>query len=93
MHRQGRIETLHAGDLRLGEAFSLSYQQLSPSAQLMLHRITAGEPPATPSAQAALAELIEVGLLNETPSGSYEMHGLVEEFARTMNGPASSATT
>jgi hypothetical protein len=59
----------------------------------MLHRITAVEPPATPSAQAALAELIEASLLNETPSGCYEIHGLVRKFARMMDCTASSATS
>jgi hypothetical protein len=93
MHRQGRIETLRAGDLGLDEAFSLSYQRLSTSARLILHRITTVEPPTTPSAQAALAELVEAGLLSETPRGSYQIHELVEQFAHMMDGTMSSATS
>jgi transcriptional regulator with XRE-family HTH domain len=91
-----RLDQFKAGDLRIATAFGMSYQQLADTGQRMFRRLAvvpgrdfdaalaavAGEVPVE-VAWDALDELVDLGLLLDSPAGRYRFHDLVRLFART----------
>lgn len=90
-----RLDQLKAGDLKIANAFGMSYEQLAPSARRVFRRLAlipgtdfdpalaavAGELSIT-DAWDALDELIDLGLLQDGAHGRYRFHDLVRLFAR-----------
>ncbi|CAM5632774.1 ATP-binding protein [Streptomyces atroolivaceus] len=88
-----RLDALVAGDMRVSSAFDLSYHQLTPDAARLFRRLAlvpgpdAGPACAArligqdlPSAEAALGELIETGLLG-THGNRFKLHDLLRLYA------------
>ncbi|MGW5667300.1 BTAD domain-containing putative transcriptional regulator [Micromonospora sp. NPDC003776] len=91
------LAELAAGQRSVGQAFALSYAQLTPPSQrlfrfLGLHpgsrfdsRVAAallGLP--LPAAENLLDELVDAHLVEEVQPGRYRLHDLVREYARTL---------
>ena len=90
-----RLRTLTVGDLAVGAAFSLSYQQLSRTSQRMFRRLSLipgrdmgadlgavlMECPVF-EAEESMDELVELGLLAPGATGRYQFHDLLRLFAR-----------
>ena len=90
-----RLAQLSAGDLKIATAFGMSYEQLVPAARRVFRRLAlvpgrdfdaalaavAGEI-AIEDAWDVLDELVDLGLLQDGPSGRYRFHDLVLLFAR-----------
>ena len=91
-----RLDQFKAGDLKIATAFALSYEQLADAAQRVFRRLAVvpgrdfdadlaavvGEVPLE-VAWDALDELVDLGLLHDSPAGRYRFHDLVRLFART----------
>ena len=91
-----RLDQFKAGDLRIATAFGMSYEQLADPAQRMFRRLAVvpgrdfdaalagvvGEVPVE-VAWDALDELVDLGLLLDSPAGRFRFHDLVRLFART----------
>ncbi|MFB7056053.1 helix-turn-helix domain-containing protein [Streptomyces vinaceus] len=90
-----RLDQLQAGDLKISNAFALSYEQLTPSSRRMFRRLAAVPGPdfdaalaavaggvAVEEAWDALASLVGLGLLHDTTAGRFRFHDLVRLFAR-----------
>ncbi|MEH1165697.1 BTAD domain-containing putative transcriptional regulator [Micromonospora sp. CPCC 205539] len=93
----GPLAELIAGERSVGQAFALSYAQVSPAAQrlfrmLGLHtstrfdsRVAAALGELTmPEAQDVLDELVDSHLAEEVEPGRYRLHDLLREYARTL---------
>ncbi|MGW1411702.1 helix-turn-helix domain-containing protein [Streptomyces sp. NPDC002403] len=90
-----RLEQFTAGDLKIANAFRMSYEQLSDAARRMFRRLAVvpgqgfhaalaavvGEVPSV-DAWAALDDLVDLGLLSDSDGGRYHFHDLVRLFAR-----------
>ncbi|MET8413734.1 helix-turn-helix domain-containing protein [Streptomyces sp. NPDC005195] len=95
-----RLDSLQAGGLQVRAAFALSYQQLSPSSQLLFRRATLAAGPdfspesaalltGLPAARAALCaeELTDAGLLQpDSVVERYRFHDLLKLFATEQLG-------
>jgi len=91
-HRLGQFK---AGDLKIANAFEMSYEQLADSAQRLFRRLAvvpgrdfdaalaavAGGMPIE-DAWDALDDLVDLGLLQDSGAGRYRFHDLVRLFAR-----------
>ncbi|MEV7234784.1 tetratricopeptide repeat protein [Streptomyces sp. NPDC051020] len=90
-----RLEQFKAGDLKIANAFGMSYEQLGAAARRVFRRLAAvpGQDfDATLAAVAgaieladawdALDELVDLGLLQDGTTGRYRFHDLVRLFAR-----------
>ncbi|MDT9687313.1 helix-turn-helix domain-containing protein [Streptomyces sp. P9(2023)] len=90
-----RLEQFKAGDLKIANAFGMSYEQLADSARRVfrslavipgrdfdaaLTAVAGGVPIA--DAWDALDELVDLGLLQDSTAGRYRFHDLVRLFAR-----------
>jgi tetratricopeptide (TPR) repeat protein/transcriptional regulator with XRE-family HTH domain len=90
-----RLDQLTAGDLKIANAFGMSYEQLADSARRVFRRlavvpgrdfdaglaaIAGGVPIET--AWDALDELVDLGLLQDSAAGRHRFHDLVRLFAR-----------
>ncbi|MFE5023398.1 tetratricopeptide repeat protein [Streptomyces sp. NPDC056656] len=92
---ESRLHQLKAGDLKIANAFGLSYEQLAPAARRMFRRLAvipgrdfdavltavAGGMPIE-DAWNALDDLVDLGLLQDGAAGRYRFHDLVRLFAR-----------
>ncbi|MFI2710281.1 BTAD domain-containing putative transcriptional regulator [Micromonospora sp. NPDC018662] len=91
------LAELAAGERSVGQAFALSYAQVSPTAQRMLRLL--GLPPgggfdnrvaaalaeiSLAEAQDLLDELVDAHLVEEGEPGRYRLHDLIREYARTL---------
>ncbi|MEU5548317.1 BTAD domain-containing putative transcriptional regulator [Micromonospora sp. NPDC047793] len=91
------LAELAAGQRSVGDAFALSYAQVTPEAQRMFRRlglhpgvrfdstvaaVLADLPLA--EAQEVLDELVDAHLVEEPEPGRYRLHDLVREYARTL---------
>ncbi|MGW2014754.1 helix-turn-helix domain-containing protein [Streptomyces sp. NPDC001927] len=90
-----RLEQFHAGDLKIANAFGLSYEQLADSTRRVFRNLAvvpgrdfdaaltavAGGMPIV-DAWDALDELVDLGLLQDSGEGLYRFHDLVRLFAR-----------
>ncbi|MGI5229474.1 ATP-binding protein [Actinoallomurus sp. CA-142502] len=90
-----RLHHFRAGDLKIANAFGMSYGQLPATAQKVFRRLAlvpgrgfdatlaavVGELPIE-DAWDALDELVDLGLLQDSTSGRYRFHDLVRLFAR-----------
>ncbi|WP_433530150.1 BTAD domain-containing putative transcriptional regulator [Micromonospora sp. CA-263727] len=99
------LAELAAGQRSVGEAFALSYAQVSPAAQrtfrlLGLHpgvRVDTATAAAVAGAalveaQEALDELVDAHLMDEPEPGRYRLHDLVREYAWTLLSDPARAT-
>ncbi|MFG2885461.1 tetratricopeptide repeat protein [Streptomyces sp. NPDC048297] len=90
-----RLEQFTAGDLKIANAFGMSYEQLGSVARRVFRRLAAVPGPDFDAALAAVAggiglgdswdaldELVDLGLLQDGTSGRYRFHDLVGLFAR-----------
>ncbi|MFD3941827.1 helix-turn-helix domain-containing protein [Streptomyces sp. NPDC058579] len=90
-----RLDQLKAGDLKIANAFGMSYEQLAPSARKLFRRLALVTGHDFDAALAAvvgeisvedawntLDELIDLGLLQDSGAGRYRFHDLVGLFAR-----------
>jgi transcriptional regulator with XRE-family HTH domain len=91
-----RLDQFKAGDLKIATAFGMSYEQLADAARRVFRRLAVvpggdfdaaiagvvGEVPVE-VAWDALDELVDLGLLLDSPAGRYQFHDLVRLFART----------
>jgi transcriptional regulator with XRE-family HTH domain len=91
-----RLDQFKAGDLKIATAFAMSYDQLGDTARRVFRRLAVvpgpdfdatlagivGEVPVE-VAWDALDELVDLGLLFDSPAGRYRFHDLVRLFART----------
>jgi tetratricopeptide (TPR) repeat protein len=90
-----RLDQLSAGDLKIANAFGMSYEQLADSARRVFRRLAlvpgrdfdaalaavlGGS--STADTWNALDELVDLGLLQDSTSGRYRFHDLVRLFAR-----------
>ncbi|MFG2629763.1 ATP-binding protein [Streptomyces sp. NPDC048473] len=90
-----RLDQFKAGDLKIANAFGMSYEQLATSARRVFRRlavvpgrnfdaalaaVVGGT--STEDAWNALDELVDLGLLQDSTSGRYRFHDLVRLFAR-----------
>ncbi|MEU0151099.1 AfsR/SARP family transcriptional regulator [Micromonospora fulviviridis] len=95
--RRDPLAELAAGERSVGQAFALSYAQVSPPAQrlfwlLGLHpgeRFDGAVAAALielplPEAQDLLDELVDAHLAEEVEPGRYRLHDLLREYARTL---------
>ncbi|MBE1606957.1 hypothetical protein HEB94_003805 [Actinopolymorpha pittospori] len=94
-NEERRLDQLRAGDLKIANAFEMSYEQLADSARRVFRRLALvpgrdfdaalaavlGET-AIEGAWDALDELVDLGLLQDSTSGRYRFHDLVRLFAR-----------
>ncbi|MFC0008009.1 AfsR/SARP family transcriptional regulator [Micromonospora siamensis] len=93
----GPLAELVAGQRSVGQAFALSYAQVSPDAQRMfrllgLHpgvrfdnRVAAALAERTlPDTQDLLDELVDAHLAEEAEPGRYRLHDLIREYARLL---------
>lgn len=92
---ESRLDQFKAGDLRIANAFGMSYEQLSESARRVFRRLAvipgrdfdaalaavAGSMPIE-DAWTALDDLVDLGLLQDSTAGRYRFHDLVRLFAR-----------
>lgn len=90
-----RLDQFKAGDLKIANAFGMSYEQLAESARQMFRRLAvvpgqdfdaalaaaAGGVPVE-DAWEALDDLVDLGLLYDSGVGRYRFHDLVRLFAR-----------
>ncbi|MFI9593759.1 ATP-binding protein [Nonomuraea sp. NPDC052265] len=90
-----RLDQLRAGDLKIANAFAMSYGQLADTARRVFRRLAlvpghdfdatlaavVGDLPIE-DAWDALDELVDLGLLQDGASGRYRFHDLVRLFAR-----------
>ncbi|MFI6925234.1 helix-turn-helix domain-containing protein [Nonomuraea spiralis] len=90
-----RLDQLRAGDLRIANAFGVSYEQLGEAGRRVFRRLSSvpgkdfdasvasvvGDT-SMEEAWRVLDELVDLGLLQEGPSGRYHFHDLVRLFAR-----------
>ncbi|MEV5008708.1 helix-turn-helix domain-containing protein [Streptomyces sp. NPDC055692] len=92
---EGRLEHFKAGDLKIANAFGMSYEQLGVVARRVFRRLSvvpgqdidaevAAVVGAVERAAAwdALDELVDLGLLQDGAAGRYRFHDLVRLFAR-----------
>ncbi|MGW2013570.1 tetratricopeptide repeat protein [Streptomyces sp. NPDC001927] len=90
-----RLDQLKAGDLKIANAFGMSYEQLAPDARKLFRRLALVTGHDFDAALAAvvgeisvedawnvLDELIDLGLLQDSGAGRYRFHDLVGLFAR-----------
>ncbi|MGH3382022.1 MAG: ATP-binding protein [Actinoallomurus sp.] len=90
-----RLDQLSAGDLKIANAFGMSYEQLADSARRVFRRLALVPGRDFDAALAAvlggssiedawdaLDELVDLGLLQDSTSGRYRFHDLVRLFAR-----------
>ncbi|MFI9103000.1 ATP-binding protein [Streptomyces fildesensis] len=90
-----RLDQFKAGDLKIANAFGMSYEQLAPSARRVFRRMAVApgrDFDATLAAVVggtsiedawnALDELVDLGLLQDSTSGRYRFHDLVRLFGR-----------
>ncbi|MFV5993700.1 helix-turn-helix domain-containing protein [Streptomyces sp. NPDC056231] len=90
-----RLDQFKAGDLKIANAFGMSYEQLADCARLVFRRLAAvpgRDFDATLAAVAgglpiedtwdALDDLVDLGLLQDSTAGRYRFHDLVRLFAR-----------
>ena len=91
-HRLGQFK---AGDLKIANAFEMSYEQLADSAQRVFRRLAVAPGRDFDAALAAVAggmaiedawdaldDLVDLGLLQDSAAGRYRFHDLVRLFAR-----------
>ncbi|MFE6497880.1 ATP-binding protein [Streptomyces sp. NPDC057748] len=90
-----RLDHFKAGDLKIANAFRMSYEQLAPPARQVFRRLAVvpgrdfgaalaavvGETPIE-DAWDALDELVDLGLLQDSTQDRYRFHDLVRLFAR-----------
>ncbi|MGW6143074.1 helix-turn-helix domain-containing protein [Streptomyces sp. NPDC055140] len=90
-----RLDQFTAGDLKIANAFGMSYAQLSDAARRMFRRlavvpgqdfdaalaVVAGGV-SSKDAWEALDDLVDLGLLHDSAAGRYRFHDLVRLFAR-----------
>lgn len=90
-----RLDQFRAGDLKIANAFGMSYEQLTESARRVFRRLAvipgrdfdaaltavAGGIPIE-DAWDALDDLVDLGLLQDSAEGRYRFHDLVRLFAR-----------
>ncbi|GIH48693.1 Helix-turn-helix domain-containing protein [Microbispora rosea] len=94
-NEERRLEQLSAGDLKIANAFGMSYEQLAVSARRVFRRLALVPGRDFDAALAAvvggisvedawdaLDELVDLGLLQDGASGRYRFHDLVRLFAR-----------
>ncbi|MFG1826674.1 ATP-binding protein [Microbispora bryophytorum] len=94
-NEERRLEQLSAGDLKIANAFGMSYEQLAGSARKLFRRLALVPGRDFDAALAAVAggisaeeawdaldELVDLGLLQDGASGRYRFHDLVRLFAR-----------
>jgi tetratricopeptide (TPR) repeat protein/transcriptional regulator with XRE-family HTH domain len=92
-----RLALLHAENLSAAAAFELSYQDLTPGAQLLFRRLGLVPGPSFDGYAAAaldgtsldstrrrLDELYDQHLIGEPAPGRYQLHDLLREHARTL---------
>lgn len=90
-----RLEQFRAGDLKIANAFGMSYEQLAVSARQVFRRLAVVPGRDFDAALAAVAggtsiedawnaldELVDLGLLEDSASGRYRFHDLVRLFGR-----------
>ncbi|MFJ6656382.1 ATP-binding protein [Streptomyces sp. NPDC091377] len=90
-----RLDQFKAGDLKIANAFGMSYEQLTASARRMFRRLAVVPGPDFDAAPAAvvggvpvedaweaLDDLVDLGLLHDGAAGRYRFHDLVRLFAR-----------
>jgi transcriptional regulator with XRE-family HTH domain/tetratricopeptide (TPR) repeat protein len=90
-----RLEQFKAGDLKIANAFGMSYEQLAASARRVFRRLAVVPGRDFDAALAAVAggisiedawnaldELVDLGLLQDGTSGRYRFHDLVRLFGR-----------
>jgi tetratricopeptide (TPR) repeat protein/transcriptional regulator with XRE-family HTH domain len=90
-----RLDQLSAGDLKIANAFKMSYEQLADSARRVFRRLalvpgrdfdpalaTVLGGDSAEGTWDALDELVDLGLLQDSSSGRYRFHDLVRLFAR-----------
>ncbi|MET8327357.1 hypothetical protein [Streptomyces sp. NPDC005181] len=90
-----RLDQFKAGDLKIANAFGMSYEQLAASARRVFRRLAVVPGQDFGAALAAvvggtsiedawdaLDELVDLGLLQDSTSGRYRFHDLVRLLAR-----------
>ncbi|MFF6954992.1 MULTISPECIES: NB-ARC domain-containing protein [unclassified Streptomyces] len=90
-----RLDQLTAGDLKIANAFGMSYEQLAAPARALFRRLAAVPGPDVDADLAAVAgrmpvketwdaldDLVDLGLLQDSTAGRYRFHDLVRLFAR-----------
>ncbi|MEV6057134.1 helix-turn-helix domain-containing protein [Streptomyces sp. NPDC052107] len=90
-----RLDQFRAGDLKIANAFGMSYEQLADSARRMFRRLAVVPGQDFDAALAAVAggvsiadawealdDLVDLGLLHDSAAGRYRFHDLVRLFAR-----------
>ncbi|MER5473548.1 NB-ARC domain-containing protein [Streptomyces sp. NPDC002685] len=90
-----RLDQFTAGDLKIANAFGMSYEQLADSARRMFRRLAVVPGQDFDAALAAVAggvsiadawealdDLVDLGLLYDSIAGRYRFHDLVRLFAR-----------
>ncbi|WP_329367836.1 helix-turn-helix domain-containing protein [Streptomyces sp. NBC_00669] len=90
-----RLDQFTAGDLRIANAFGMSYEQLADQARSLFRRLADVPGPDFDAALAAVAgampvkevwdaldDLVDLGLLQDSTAGRYRFHDLVRLFAR-----------
>ncbi|MBM0255965.1 AfsR/SARP family transcriptional regulator [Micromonospora sp. 4G55] len=101
----GPLAELAAGQRSVGQAFALSYAQVSPAAQRMfrllgLHPGVRFDKPVAaalaelplPETQDLLDELVDSHLVEEVEPGRYRLHDLIHEYARLLLARPEQAT-
>ncbi|WP_411114294.1 tetratricopeptide repeat protein [Streptomyces sp. 029-5] len=92
---ESRLDHFKAGDLKIANAFGMSYEQLADPARRLFRRLAvipgrdfdaaltavAGGMPIE-EAWDALDDLVDLGLLQDSSAGRYRFHDLVRLFAR-----------
>ncbi|MFD0118911.1 helix-turn-helix domain-containing protein [Streptomyces sp. NPDC058320] len=92
---ESRLGQFKAGDLKIANAFGMSYEQLPSAARRMFRRLAvipgrdfdavltavAGGMPIGDTWE-ALDDLVDLGLLQDSSAGRYRLHDLVRLFAR-----------
>jgi tetratricopeptide (TPR) repeat protein len=94
-NEERRLDQFKAGDLKIANAFGMSYEQLADSARRMFRRLAvvpgqdfdaalAAVAGGVPEGEAweALDDLVDLGLLHDSAAGRYHFHDLVRLFAR-----------
>ncbi|GAA3511691.1 transcriptional regulator with XRE-family HTH domain [Streptosporangium album] len=94
-NEERRLDQLRAGDLKIANAFGVSYEQLREVGRRVFRRLSSVPGKDFDASIAAvvgdtsleeawevLDELVDLGLLQEGPSGRYHFHDLVRLFAR-----------
>jgi tetratricopeptide (TPR) repeat protein len=94
-NEERRLDQFKAGDLKIANAFGMSYEQLTDSARRMFRRLAVvpGQDfdealaavvggVSVEDAWEALDDLVDLGLLYDSATGHYRFHDLVRLFAR-----------